>query len=253
MNPPESPAGQKKSKSPILLGCGIAFVVFVFGAFILLGKACSMVGNKFKEVTSEMQKNPARAAALLALRFNPDVEVLNTDDARNEVTFKEKKSGKVITMSFDDVAQGKFTVRDSEGHEMVLDASKAKEDGTVRIKGPEGETVIGGAAAGAAVPAWVPSYPGATAGAGGMKGENNGVLSGMAMFETTDAAAKVQEFFQSKLKEAGYKVETTSTDAGGKNAAYVNGQKESPKSSVNAVISSEQGKTSIMVTYEGPK
>jgi hypothetical protein len=250
MSTPDSTPPSGKKSSPLLLGCIIAVVVVIGVTFLLVAKACTMVGGRLKEITTEMEKNPARAAALLALRMSPDIEVLSTDDAKNSVTFKDKKSGKVTTMSFDDIAKGKLTVKDSEGHEVIIDASKAQTDGAIKITGPDGSTVIGGSDAANNLPDWVPNYPGAKPGQGGMKAEKDGVLSGLSIAESTDPAAKVKEFYETKLKADGYQVESVAIGA---DAAQLTAKKATPKSAINITISTDSGKTNVMVTYERAK
>lgn len=126
---------------------------------------------------------------------------------RSQVTFKEKKSGKVTTMSFDEVMQGKVRIK-TDGQEVVIDGSNVTKDGKismkdakgnevtingegggiVRTKGPDGEMTIGGTSS---APAWVPAYPGVKALEGGMKIEKADETSGMAVSETADAVGKV--------------------------------------------------------------
>ena len=96
---------------------------------------------------------------MLALKMNPDVEVLNTDDTKREVTFKLKSSGETTTISYEDFEKGKMKIKNSKGEEYTVDASKAETEGMV-IKGPDGQIITGGNAAATAPPAWVPLYPG---------------------------------------------------------------------------------------------
>lgn len=249
MSTPDSTPPPGKKSSPLLLGCLIAAVVAAGLTFLLIAKTCSMVSSRFTEITSEMEKNPARSAAMLLLRMTPNVEVLSTDDAKNSVTFKDTKTGKVATMSFDDIAKGKLTVKDSDGHEVTVDASQAKGSQFVKVTGPEGTTVIG-ADSSANLPAWVPNYPGSAPRVGGMKAETNGVLSGIVVTETTDPLTNVKEFFEGKLKTDGYKIEIVPI---GDNASVITAKKDSPKTSINITIGTDNGKTTVNVSYEGPK
>ena len=271
MNTPPTPLPdqpQKKSNGLAIAGIGCLVVLVIFGivGVMLVNKAAKFVRANVGDFTS----NPERAGVLMALKLNPAIEVLNVDDAKNSVTFKEKSSGKVMTMSFEDIKQGKISFSDDQGHEVNIDGSQLTKDskltvkgsdgkeilikgdggnqGSFTVKGPDGEMVIN---TNAQSPAWVPVYPGAKPGQGGMRSEQGGKLTGVSMLETNDEVSKVAAFYDSKLKEAGFKVETTSLSADGKGNAILNGTKADQ--TVNAVISDESGKTKVMLSYEGPK
>lgn len=250
MDTPQTPAPKKGLSGLAIagIGCGGIVVLAIIAIFVLAGKACT----KINEVAGDFQKNPAKAAAMLALKFNPEVEVVSTDDTKNEITIRTKKDGKTMTMSFEDVANGKFTMTDSEGKTVTIDGSNAAKGGGIVMKGPDGETVIGGDSAGS-WPAWVPSYPGLKAQQGGLRSEQEGKLTGMSMAESGDAVGKVKEFFESKLKEAGFTVETNVASVNGTETASVSANKEATSQKVNVVITGETGKTNVMIQYEGAK
>lgn len=268
MNPadPQSSAPKKGLSGLAIagIGCGGLVLIAAAGGMMLMGKACS----KVKEVAGDMQKNPARAAVMMGLKMNPDIEIIKTDDARNEVTFKEKKSGKVTTMSFDELAQGKFKIN-TDGKEVTIDGSGLSKEGKMTMKdekgnevtlnggggdgtlvhtqGPDGEITFGGVTT---APEWVPAYPGAKPLAGGMTVEKAGESSGTAISEVADPVAKVKEFYETKLKEAGYKVESTTISSGGKDTIMISSSKDDGKTSVNAVVAVEEGKTRLTVNYQ---
>lgn len=245
------PAPPKKGMSGLAIagiGCGGLILVGLIGIFVLAGKACSGL----KEYAAEAQKNPAKAAALLAAKFNPDIEVVSTDDTRSEITLKDKKTGKVTTLSFDDIAAGKFSVTDEDGKKVTIDGSQAGTEGSIKINGPDGETVIGGGSASTA-PAWVPQYPGLKTATGGMRSEKDGVATGAVSGETMDSVSKVKDFYESKLKEAGYTVEANIANANGAESGVIKGSKDDGKNSITVITGSEQGKTTVLIQYQGPK
>ena len=167
MNPndPNSSAPQKGLSGLAIagIGCGALLLLLIaMVAFIGL-KAVS----KMKEVAGDdWRKNPAKTAALVAAKMNPEWDFVKVDDAKGEITVKVKKTGEEITMSYNEVAQGKFTMKNSNGE----------------------ETVFGTAAS--APPAWVPAYPGAAAQGAGMRTEKPTGVSCTYMVQTKDAAAK---------------------------------------------------------------
>ena len=249
-NTPPNDPNQKKGLSGLAMagiGCGGLLLIAMLGVGLLVMRGC----QKAKEIAGDFQKNPAKTAAMFALKANPDLEVVGSDDAKGEITVKDKKSGEVTTLSFNDISQGKFTMKNGKGEEMSIDASGAKE-GKVVMKGPDGQTVIGDSAATPA-PSWVPAYPGLQSQPGGMRIEKGGELKGLAVAQTTDAVAKVKEFYDVQLKGAGFQTEVNTTSIGGTETATVNAKKDDGKQTVNIVISVEGGKTNVMVSYEGPK
>ncbi len=205
------------------IGCG-ALLLLIIAVFAFIGLKAM---NKMKEVAGDdWRKNPAKTAALVAAKMNPEWDFVKVDDAQGEITVKVKKTGEEITMAYNEVAQGKFTMKNSNGE----------------------ETVYGTAAS--APPAWVPAYPAAVAQGAGMRTEKPEGVSGTYMVQTKDAAAKVSEFFEAKLKADGFTTVATAS-AGG--AAVVNAKNEADQRTVTVQISGDQGATQMVITYEGPK
>ena len=90
-----------------------------------------------------MQRNPGLAITKMIAAANPDVDVLSTDEGAGKITVRDKKTGKVVTMTFDDAKKGKFSFS---------------------AQGDDGKTASLEFGAGAdKLPSWVPAYPGAKA------------------------------------------------------------------------------------------
>ncbi|CAN5810352.1 hypothetical protein BH11VER1_BH11VER1_03750 [soil metagenome] len=250
--PPPMPAPKKGLSGLAIagIGCG-GLTLLVLLVMVLLGmKACS----KLKEVAGDFKANPEKAAAMMVLKFNPELDIINTDDAKGEITVRNKKSGEVVTLSFKDISEGKFSMKNAKGETVSIDGSDAAGKGGIVMKGPEGEVVIGGTDAKAiAPPAWVPMYPNLKSQPGGMRSEKNGAIAGAFAAETTDAATAVKEFYEAKLKEAGFETNITTTGTGGGEFIIIHGTKDDDKSQVSAVISSKDGKTGVMINYEEKK
>src|SRR5215467_2111425 len=81
----------------ILGGCAGIIVIGAI-AFIVLSY---FVYNKAKQVASDIQDRPALAAAKALTAFNPDVDVVSTDDEKGTITIRNKKTGETITISAD--------------------------------------------------------------------------------------------------------------------------------------------------------
>ena len=239
MNPNDPSTPPQKGLSALAItGIGCA-AVLVLGGIAVVAALYLFVG-KAKEAVGDFQKNPARAAATLVVKMDPDLELVKTDDATGEMTIRDKKSGEETTMSFDDIAKGKFHMKTGKGDEVTLDGGK------VTMKNANGETVLGGDAAATAPPAWVPTYPGATPQPGGVKVEKGATVSGTVISNTSDPVAKVREYYASKLTDEGYTIDI----AGDAGTAVVIGNKDSNKRNVTAMIAVEKGVTNVVITYE---
>lgn len=256
MNPPSvSPQmsnAPKKGMSGLAiagLGCGGLFVLVVLVGGFLTMKACSAM----KGVVGDFEKNPAKATAVLAVKMNPDLELVSTNDATNEITVRDKKSGEVTTLSFNDIAQGKFKYKNSKGEEVTIDAANQGGKGNIVVKDKDGTTVLSGDAKSAAPPAWVPVYPGAQNKAGGMRSEKADKISGMFAIETTDSTVKVKDFFEPKLKADGFQVETTSINGGNGEIITLKATKDGDSRTVSVMITTDSGKTNVAINYDGPK
>lgn len=244
--PPALP-NEKKGLSCLAMG-GIGCLVLVAAAVLGGGALVAKFFPDLKAFVADVKKDPARAAAMLALKANPDVEVVTTDDEKREVTFKVKSSGETMTVSFEDLSNGKLTMTNSKGEEISIDASDAEKSGIV-MKGPDGEAVIGGGKA-APPPAWVPVYPGAVSQEGGMRVERpDGAINGIAVSKTNDTVEAVQGFFEAKLKEAGFEVTLTSAVEG--KSAGISADKDDGKTTVGVTVTADEpGQTQIMATYQ---
>ena len=177
-----------------------------------------------------MRRNPGLAVSKLVATVNPNVEVVNTDEGAGTITVRDKKTGKMITMTFDQAKTGqfKFSATDDEG---------------------KTATMAFGAAAGK-VPSWVPAYPGAkvegTFAAKGNDGTDKGE-GGIFSFTTPDSPSQVMSFYQDKCKEAGMKINMTTTTAEG---GMVVAADEAEKHSLSIIIGGASGGgTTVSVTY----
>ncbi len=233
--PPAAPPGVNAPAPPkktnplvwILGGLGgclvlVVICVFVFGL---------IVANKAKKAgidTDLMRRNPALAAAKIMVAANPDIEMVSTDEGKQEITVRDKKTGKVYSMSFEDAKNGKFTM---------------KEDGKTTL-------TVGGTAK---APAWVPNYPGSDPqGAFSASGQDGD--SGTFTFKTKDASDKVTKYYQESFATLGLKVTTNITSQNGQNSGgMLSAQDEASKHTVTVIISVESGETTVAVTYATSK
>jgi len=215
--PAVAPPITKRKTSPlvwILLAVAGIFVLCIVG---LIGAGVYVA------------RNPGMVVSKLITAANPDAEVLSTDIGSQTVRIRDRKTGKEVTLSFDDVKRGKlkFSATGDNG-----------EVANLEIGGGEGK-----------MPAWVPTYPGARA-QGNMtaKGQDadGGGEGGVVTFTTPDPPAKVTEFYDAKCKEMGMSVNISQlTDTGG----MIVGADEGKQRTLHVLVAGGSGDTSITVTY----
>jgi hypothetical protein len=178
--------------------------------------------QKFGGMAEDFKNNPELAAVKLAITMNPDLELVSADDAAKTVVVKDKKTGKEMTLNFEDIKNGKFS-----------------------MEGPDGEKAnIGGGTSN--LPDWLPIYQGATAtNSFSANGESTTMLS------TTDSSDQALSFYEGKLKDAGFTVEknayqVNNQTAGGTVTATNGGE----KGEVTVIVAGQSGNTSITITHK---
>jgi hypothetical protein len=207
----------------------IVLGLFVLGGIAVVGTGLFIV-HKVRQAGLDpelMQRNPGLAVGKMLAAVNPDVEVLNTDEGAGKITIRDKKTGKVVTMTFDDAKRGRFSFS---------------------AQGDDGKTASMEFGAGAdKVPSWIPAYPGAKVeGTFAINGDGGEGTGGSFGFSTSDAPARVISFYQDKFKELGISVKmTTTTDKGGMIVA----SDEGGTRTLQVVVGSESGATKVQVIY----
>jgi hypothetical protein len=144
-----------------------------------------------------MARNPGLAISKLVAAANPNIQVLNTDDGAGTITLRDRRTGKITTMTFDQARNGKFsiTTQDEQGKNATLDFG-------------------GGPAKG--IPDWVPSYPGGSEPKSTFSAAaDNGKVGGSFIFTTTDPQDRVMSFYQDKCKALGFQTTNISSPGGG--------------------------------------
>jgi hypothetical protein len=174
-------------------------------------------------------KNPGMVMGRLITAANPNAEVVSTDVGSKTLRIRDKRTGKEVTVSFDDVKNGRIRL------------SATGDDG-------EMANVEIGAGAGQ-LPKWVPTYPGARA-QGNMtaKGEAADGMGegGMVSFSTTDSASKVLSYYESKCRELGMTVDASATTADGGTLAATD---EAGNRAIHVMVGGSGDNTTIAVTF----
>lgn len=220
---PPPPPVQPPKRSPmfwVAIGCGVVILL----GFLALAGMCAAGGMWFKRQAAKFEQNPAVAAAELAVRANPELELVESDTEKGTITVRNKKTGEVTTWDASEYESGKFSVET-----------------------PEGTATYGGNAP-QNLPAWVPVYPGGTV-TGNFdttSGEGRSVAFTMT---TSDTVAAVLEFYESQLQGAGLKVQKSTFDSAGTSGGTVGGTSEDEKRSASVMVSTADGQTSAVVSF----
>ena len=165
MNQPLTPeAAPKKGMSTfvkVLLGCGVLLLLGIGSCVVVSGYFLKKGVGKLSDFAKEMESNPDAAvvrAAELALRLNPEVDVVSSDPAAGTITVREKKTGKEVTFNLEDIKAGKFSI-EADGEKANIDIDATEENGgQMKVVTDQGTAVFG--AGGQKAPDWIPSYPG---------------------------------------------------------------------------------------------
>ena len=79
----------------IAIGCGAVIVLGAIAMMLLLGWGVS----KAKEYAEEFEENPAKAVAETAVRVNPELDLVSTDDEAGTITFRNDRTGEEATIT----------------------------------------------------------------------------------------------------------------------------------------------------------
>jgi len=240
------PSKQSNALKWILIGIGGFFVVVV----VCIVAAGLFVMHKARQAGLDpdlIKKNPALALARMAVAANPNVEMVSANEGRQEITIRDKRTGKIVTMSFEDAKNGKFVFK-QDGKEAMVTAGEA--NGTVEVKSDQGTVKIGGAAK---VPAWVPDYPGSEP-QGAFSSQGKDGASGSFAFKTKDASGQVVKYYQDEFQSSGLKVTSNLTSQIGQSSAgMLIAQDDGSQHTVTVIVGADSGETAVSVTYATKK
>ncbi len=238
---PQPPVGPKKTSPWVWVGVG-CLVLFLLGA-----GTCAFIGykakQKFGSVAEDFKNNPELAAVKIAIGMNPDLTLVSSDEDAKTVTVRDKKSGKEMTLNFEDIKNGKFSMEGSDGSKVDIG------DGQMQVTDEKGETTtIAGGVGTSNLPDWLPVYPGSTATSSfSASGDNGGAVT---MLSSTDSADQVLEYYEKELKDAGLTVDMNSYQVNKQTAGgTITAKGSGGKGDVNILVGAQGGTTSITITH----
>lgn len=231
--PPPPPNGQPaKSGSKVL----VIILCIVLGFFVLVGgcvAACVYyAAKKTKEYSAASEKNPQLAAVTLIATMTPDIQIVSKDENAGTITLRNKKTGEVTTIDTSQYTTkniGKAVEQFSKGlavptptpesdsSSSTTTAQAEREEAIENREGDEPAEKISVAQSAALnntlkkFPPAVTAYPGGTTVEATLN-SFGGVTAGSYGFTTKDSTEKVVNYYEEKLKSAGYTIATKSSD-----------------------------------------
>jgi len=253
-SPPPLPgsAPQKKGLPALAwvgIGCGGILVV----ALIVMMTAFAFLGRKVADYAREAEKNPAKAAAELFVKVNPDVELVSANDRAGTMTIRIKATGKEVTVTYADIAQGKFSVTGEDGEFRVEADPTGGGSAKVTMKRSDGSvSYVSGAEAASKVPEWVSAaaYPGAPGPQATFVAEAPGARSGSLGTISTDDLRRVAHYYREFLKRENYEVTENSTSAEGGKMIFLSARKQAQGKTLVLVCTKSQEGTQIVLSFE---
>ena len=219
--PPQLPVSPKKT-NPLLW-----ILAAVLGLFLLMVIAVVAGGLFVAKKVSDVASNPGLAAVKLMVAANPDIELVSSDENKGTFRIREKKTGRVLTVDFDQIRSGKLVF---------------EEDGQ--------KVSLGG---GMTLPDWLPVYPGAISNGFGTQ-TSGAEVTGMVVLTTSDSAQKVFDFYQNALKKAGItELTNTTTTAAGALTGTLVGRSSDERRSAQILFGVDQTNTSATITWSSKK
>jgi hypothetical protein len=227
----------RRRTSPLVWILVVVLGLFVVGGILTMAGGLFLV-HKAREAGVDpdlLRRNPGLAVGKMLAAVNPDVEVVKTDDGAGTITVRDKKTGKVVTLTFDEARKGnfKFEAHGDDG-----------KNATVEFNGASGK-----------IPAEVPVYPGAKVeGTFSVTGDGGGGTGSAYQytFTTSDPARQVMSFYHNKLEDAGMKLALTTNTADG---GMLIGEDDARGETINVIVEkgSPEGTTAIRVTTRTKK
>ena len=176
-----------------------------------------------------IKSNPAMAVTKMMAAANPDIEVLAYDDKSGMIKIKDKKSGKVTEINFEDAKQGNFTIKEEGGKE-----------GTVSFSANGGNPP----------PDWVPVYAGAKQ-LSNMSSKSSEGDNGTIAFSADGTPKEVADFYREKLKSNGFGISAEFSSGGA--GSMITAEDPAKHRTVHVVVGGDGSKSSVSVTFAEKK
>jgi len=234
----------------IAIGCGVVAVVGIIIIAVVVISGGVFLSKKAKEAgidTDLLKKNPALAAAKVAIAANPELELVNVDEDSRKITIRNKKTGEKLKVDFEDIEKGRISFETEEG-EMTIKADEA--GASAEIKDEEGETEsveFGISSDRSKLPDWIPLFKGDLNIS--FTASDQETSAGNFSIETNAKPEDIQDFYVSRLEKQGLSVEISTSEFGGSQLTNLTFT-DDDKRHVSINIQEQDNKSLITVHYQ---
>lgn len=228
------------------IGCGVLLMIAAV-ALLVVGM---IAARKLKDVAGDFKANPEMAAARLIVKMNPELEEVSADEQAGTITVRHKKTGEVVTVSIQDLKEGRIKFTTDEG-EVSVEAKGEGEEGTVSVtKGDQTWKLKTGVETVGEIPAWVPVIPGGEVESPHVV-TSEGKTSGGFQLRTSESVEAATDFYRERLKAGGFEVNVNTFSMGeAESGAVVTGSQGDGGRNMTAMIRTEEGATRVVVSYQ---
>lgn len=235
---------EKKGVSPwvwVAGGCGVLAIL----AFVAMASGLWFVGKKVKQAADDFEKDPARAAAEMVVKVNPQLELVETDQEAGKITIRDRESGEVATFDYSQVKEGKISFESDEGQ--VSFTAGEEGEGLMTVETEEGVTRIGGAPG--ELPEWLPRWPGEPELHGAWSSPEGGAFT----FTVAESPAEVFDFYRAELEAAGFAVQRNTMSEGDEvTGGMLSATAEDTGRTARVMVARRAEGTHVSVQYETP-
>ena len=223
-------------------GCLVMLAVLAFVGLVIFG------GKKIADFAEELENNPA-AAVELAVKLNPEMELVETDTEARKITVRNKQTGEVATFDFSDIENGNFSFEGADGSNFTVKGSEGKVEST----DADGETSTFGAGQSVEnLPSWLRLYPDSAVQVGFTQ-KSEGQATGLLTQTTDDSMSDVADHFEDYFKSQGWKTSRSQMTMGTQEVLVVSGNSEDGTYSQAVQVTQGDGDTTqLSMQYTGP-
>jgi len=253
MNEEKKPEKKGMGTGPkIAIGCGVVAVVGIIIIAVVVISGGVFLSKKAKEAGIDadlLKKNPALAAAKVAVAANPELELVNVDEDSRTMTIRNKKTGETLTADFNDIRKGRITFKTDKGEELTLSTEESGAKAEIKDEKGEVESVeFGTSADKSKIPDWIPLFEGELNIA--FKTSDKESSSGNFTIKTDADLEDVRDFYVSRLEKLDFSVEVSSLETADRRMINLSCSDEDNKREVTIQIQGEDGETLITVFYQ---
>jgi len=220
---------ERDKKRVLLVGVGAVLAVVIIVVLIPRGGAAN------GSTESQMKSNPIQALASMAAKMRPDLEVASVDGATRTVTFKDK-NGVLSMVKFDPRTNTLIPVT-------AVEPKVAEPPPPPAPPAEQTDSTLP-----PVLPSWMPVYPGTAPEIVSSSVSPEGDKQTIAKFKSADNPTEIVRFYQAKLQESGFKIETASSGAPGGMIQAQDAEKK--RMLILNVDAGESGTSSRVVTVQ---